>query len=381
MYGSCIVIIVSLVGSRVVLVVAASHRLTPASLILVDSKEREIERWKEDNSRTLSTRPALPFLLLLLCDTLFLARLFSTNRYVETAAIEAALVRIDKLYASTSGGEPAQLALAAGFLMDASGRVAAVTPPAARRPSGNNAVGRGRSGGAPREGSKGRGTGRGKSAGGGSGGTAAAAAGSSEGSGSGGQKMSNPGASDSSGVVSTEAGVGRGHGRASAARDSAVGAVAVAVAAARVSSAGEARWRPSSSAPPIPGPLPVGRLTVEADRRSTGFTAVAPLAQGWTPRGGTRLVVGGGAGRGKGSTGQFYPSTVMFGSQWGRNRGWRRTGYTESDVDPLMSSCAFRAPANATKELRRNDLDDDKSSADFEEMDLVRRIRSFRARR
>lgn len=290
-------------------------------------------------------------------------------------------MRIDKLYASTSGGEPAQLALAAGFEMDASGRVAAVSPLAARRSSGNNAVGRGRSSGAPHDGRKGRGRGRGKAAGGGSSDTtAAAAAGSSEGSGNGGgRKMSISEALDSSGVVPTEAGVGRGRGRGATAHDSAAGAVAV--AAARVSSEGETRWRPSSSAPPIPGPLPVGRLTVGADRRSTGFTAVAPLAQGWTPRGGSRLVVGGGAGSGRGSTGQLYPSTVMFGSQWGRNRGWRRTGYTESDVDPLMSSCAFRAPANATKELRRNDLDGDKSSADFEEMDLVRRIRSFRARR
>lgn len=288
------------------------------------------------------------------------------HRYVETAAIEAALVRIDKLYASTSGGDPAQLALAAGFEMGPHGRVSSRWPSAARRPSGNNAVGRPRNSGAPHQG-KNRGSSRSKGAGEGSG----AAASSSEGSGSGGRNI--PKALDTSGVVPTEVGVGRGHGRT--AHDSTADVVA-----SRVASVKEAILR-SSSAPPIPGPLPAGGLIDRADQRDGVTAAVAALAQGWQPRGGTRLAGGRGAGWERGSMGQSAPSTVMFGSEWGKNRDWRRSGYTEDDVDPLMSSCAFRAPANATKVLRRNDLDDEKSSADFEEMDLVRRIRSFRQRR
>ena len=57
-----------------------------------------------------------------ICSALFLR-----GRYVETAAIETALARVAKLYASTSGGDSVQLALAAGFEMDASGGVHSVS--------------------------------------------------------------------------------------------------------------------------------------------------------------------------------------------------------------------------------------------------------------
>ena len=73
------------------------------------------------------------------------------------------------------------------------------------------------------------------------------------------------------------------------------------------------------------------------------------------------------------------PSTVMFGNEWGRKREWRRSGYSEEDIDPMMSSCFFRKPANSTGVLKRSD--EDGGGADFEEMDLVRRIKSFRQRR
>ncbi|CAM9524964.1 unnamed protein product, partial [Scytosiphon promiscuus] len=63
-------------------------------------------------------------------------RFATTGRYIETAAVESALARVDRLYASTSGGNPASLALAAGFEMDASGGVRS-TPPTSHRHNQN----------------------------------------------------------------------------------------------------------------------------------------------------------------------------------------------------------------------------------------------------
>lgn len=81
----------------------------------------------------------------------------------------------------------------------------------------------------------------------------------------------------------------------------------------------------------------------------------------------------------RGLAAEIKPPTVVFGSDWGRKREWRRTDYRESDIDPLMTSCRFFPPVNGTKTLRRTD--EHESSADFAEMDLVRRIKSIRQRR
>ncbi|CAN0037806.1 unnamed protein product, partial [Ectocarpus sp. 13 AM-2016] len=55
----------------------------------------------------------LPFLSLEELSRRNVCRFACTGRYVETAAIENALARVGKLYASTAGGDPARLALAA----------------------------------------------------------------------------------------------------------------------------------------------------------------------------------------------------------------------------------------------------------------------------
>lgn len=153
---------------------------------------------------------------------------------------------------------------------------------------------------------------------------------------------------------------------------------------------------PPSGARPLPSEHNRFALMNGADeRRYDGTPASAPLglAQQWTPRGGN----GGGArgaptgaggsrrwdsdsGGGGGGAAASVPPTVMFGNEWGRKRAWRRTGYSDDDIDPTMSSCFFRTPANSTGELRRSDLGEG-TGPDLEEMELVRRIKSFRQRR
>lgn len=142
-----------------------------------------------------------------------------------------------------------------------------------------------------------------------------------------------------------------------------------------------------SRPPPIARPLPFGRLTDGADRRvMMASSAPLGLAQDWGPRGGARLKGGGVLDVSPGFAGRrrvpgvgVVPATVMFGKEWGRKREWRRSGYNDDDIDPMMTSCFFRKPANSTGVLKRSD--EDQGGADFEEMDLVRRIRSFRERR
>ncbi|CAM9198752.1 unnamed protein product [Sphacelaria rigidula] len=82
----------------------------------------------------------------------------------------------------------------------------------------------------------------------------------------------------------------------------------------------------------------------------------------------------------RGMAAEVKPPTVVFGNEWGRQRQWRRTDYNENDLDVFMSSCYFKPPINGTRSVRRSD-EDEAGGADFEEMDLIRRIRSFRERR
>ncbi|CAM9807672.1 unnamed protein product [Pylaiella littoralis] len=292
----------------------------------------------------------LPFLSLEELSRRNVCRFASTGRYIEVAAVENALARLDKLYASTSGGDPGMLALAAGFEMNPSGGVHAQAsslsrsrrPSSPRRRRGNDFSGGG---------------------GGGGGGDRAA-----------------------------WVGRGRGH----------VGEVPeegnpVAYRSGAAAGVGAAAGAPP---PTAARPLPSGHIRFAsmngADQRRYDGTAAAPLglAQGWTPRGGSDGGArgtptgasssrrwdysdsGGGGGGGAASV----PPTVMFGNEWGRKRAWRRTGYNDDDIDPTLSSCFFRTPANSTGELRRNDLGEG-VGADLEEMELVRRIKSFRERR
>lgn len=147
---------------------------------------------------------------------------------------------------------------------------------------------------------------------------------------------------------------------------------------------------PPPPPPPVSRPIPAGpdRFTFDGAGRRRYEDTGAPLglAQEWTPRGGTTGAggssrrqdhsdTGGGAGGPAG-----VPPTVMFGNEWGRKREWRRTGYTDDDIDPGMGSCFFRTPANSTGVLRRSDLGEG-TGPDLEEMELVRRIKSFRQRR
>lgn len=339
---------------------------------------------------------------------------FALVRYVETAAIETALVRVNKLYASTSGGDPAQLALAAGFHMDASGRVQSRSSPPRdnnqnrrappRSSRGGRSIGQG---GRPDDGVDTRGresTGRLPF-----GGDTIANGVDSIGGGFDG---------DVSGVIARN-GVGVAVREKYTAIDSGSGGETTLGAirsqrsiplstpppllgegtTIRLDSKHSSLFAspPISRPPPVARPLPVSRLVDGADQRSSSspvFAAKAHLGLGqeWTPRGGTRLATGGfsnnfadqgawfrGSGTRRGGDGGA-PSTVMFGSEWGRKRSYRRTGYSDEDVDPLMTSCRFTKPANSTGELRRNDVHEG-VGADFEEMELVRRIKSFRERR
>ncbi|CAM9814166.1 unnamed protein product [Ectocarpus fasciculatus] len=309
----------------------------------------------------------LPFLSLEELSRRNVCRFASAGRYVETAAIENALARVDKLYASTAGGDPAKLALAAGFQMDASGGVHSQSSPPRQRH------------GSPRS-RAGRGDGRGERN-------------TRRRVGGGGRADTNAYYRGGGGIGSSEA-VVRGGDEVWDNRGGGSGAWFHDEANRR-----DARREATSHGVPLPPPpppmarpIPAGpdRFTFEgADRRRYEDAGAAlGLAQEWTPRGGTGVggssrrqghysdtVEGGGAGGPAG-----VPPTVMFGNEWGRKRGWRRTGYTDDDIDPSMGSCFFRTPANSTGVLRRSDLGEG-TGPDLEEMELVRRIRSFRQRR
>lgn len=125
-----------------------------------------------------------------------------------------------------------------------------------------------------------------------------------------------------------------------------------------------------------------GEYRVEAP----AFPVPLRLAQEWRVRGGeypqsrVQLRAGGAMGSAsRGMAAEVKPPTVVFGNEWGRKREWRRTDYNENDVDEFMSSCYFKAPVNGTRMLRRNEGDE--GSADMEEMELVRRIKSFKEKR
>ncbi|CAN0543885.1 unnamed protein product, partial [Ectocarpus sp. 8 AP-2014] len=260
-------------------------------------------------------------------------------RYVETAAIENALARVDKLYASTAGGDPARLALAAGFQMDASGGVhSQSSPPRRRHGSPRSRAGRG-------NGSWERNTRR---------------------------RVGGEGRADTSAY--SGGGIGRSEGvvlgRDGAWDNRGGSGTSFYDEASRRTTRWEATSHgipplPPPPPPPMARPIPAAgpdRFTFEgADRRRYEDTgAPLGLAQEWTPRGGTGA---GGSSRrrdhsdagGGGGGPAGVPPTVMFGNEWGRKREWRRTGYTDDDIDPGMGSCFFRTPANSTGVLRRSD--------------------------
>ncbi len=264
--------------------------------------------------------------------------------------MENALSRVDKLYASTSWGDPRSLALAAGFEMDAAGRVYSQS----HRRGSPRPYGRGGAGGG---GGRGRGGGRSRwraPPGLSEGGDAVALSDSRGGGGDGGSRGSNDGYIAARGTVSSTGFYGGGGG----------------------GGGGDGR----------------------AHRDGTPPGAPLGLAQEWVPRGGSAgggagaAAAGASAGGAAGSSRRWdysdaagggtagVPPTVMFGNEWGRKREWRRTGYTDDDIDPTMSSCFFRTPANSTGVLRRSDLGEG-TGPDLEEMELVRRIKSFRRRR
>lgn len=318
------------------------------------------------------------------------------NRYVETAAIEIALARVEKLYASTSGGNPIELAFTAGFHMDASGGVKSISTRAPRHPSGRGDGGP-RSGGSMTRGRGGSGGGRGPSNGlPGAGDTVAR---SSNSDGSSGRENNleeserNSGEGFSSAFPEERTAVRRVQQLPKKNSDIKMGFSVTDSAAGTdrglpVSILHDEGILPSPQRAPtlINRPLPVGGLTDGAYRHGTTVTGASTLglAQEWTPQGGARLPIAGGssisAGGWRSSGGETAPSTVMFMSQWGRNRAWRRTYYDDSDIDAQIFSCNFNNPANSTGGLRRSDGGEG-VGADYEEMDLFRRIKSFREKR
>ena len=298
-------------------------------------------------------------------------------RYVEVAAVESALSRVDKLYASTFGGDPASLALAAGFEMDSGGRVYSKSAKRDRpRPRGGIGDGGGSTGGrAMGEARRG--------------------------------SVELPEGGDTVAFMTSGAPSRVSYERAenNAAWGDYSSSSGSSSSRRRGSSTGvygdDGGLTTAPPPPPVARPLPAGsggRLAFDGpdQRRYDGTAAaVAPqgIAQEWSPRGGSggasRALTGDGSSRrwdhysgGTGATtgAASVPPTVMFGNEWGRKREWRRTGYTDDDIDPTLSSCFFRKPANSTGELRRSDLGEG-SGPDLEEMELVRRIRSFRQRR
>ncbi|CAN0081119.1 unnamed protein product, partial [Hapterophycus canaliculatus] len=201
-------------------------------------------------------------------------RFAATGRFIETAAIESALARVDRLYASTSGGDPASLALAAGFQMDSSGQVRSTqsSPPTphhhhrqhhpSRRRDDPRAGGGSREGGGGERRVRTRRTGEGPE---------------------GGETVAGSRGGGVHGLVNSEAFLTSGS-LTRAAADRWQGAPS------------EERLRQQALPPPPPmaQPLPPGpgRLTFDgADGRryenAAAATAPLGLAQGWTPRGGS----------------------------------------------------------------------------------------------
>lgn len=296
---------------------------------------------------------------------------------MEIAVIETALRRIERLYAATGGGDPVQLALAAGFHMDASGRV--ISLPSApsktiprKRIMGGQGVDAGTLGGRRRRGVA-RDLGQ-------------AGAGRASELDSGGHGSQTVG-DDEAETINLLNSYGWSPGR----RNN--GALADLVEKRSLASSGVVRGdvrsllaspqRQASAAARTGSYCNPEKDYPRIIAESKDADVPLRLAQEWRPRedvdpwsrGGTSAM--GIASRGMAA--KVKPPTVAFGSEWGRKRDWRRESYTESDLDPMMSSCYFKAPVNGTRTLRRND--GDHAMADYEEMDLIRRIKSVRERR
>lgn len=291
---------------------------------------------------------------------------------METAAIEAVLGRIERMYASTEGGNPARLALAAGFDVDSVGRVTRrPTPPESDR---SRKVAGGAAGGDPRlmqrQSRKAEDTGPGKSGG---------AATADEGKGDAGQVIKAKGddeakqRGDGKGRVEARGPLAHHTGTASAIESSHAGASGGAHLAPPASGfprrefffvEGDDSFETPEMAPVVI-PLSLAQewsFSARSDKLASGDVETA--------RGADRRVVV-----------EVTPPTVVFKSEWGRFRSWRRSRYVETDIglEPPDPASYFDRANGTTGGLRP--FDDQHSSLDGQEVNLIRRINELREKR
>ena len=309
-----------------------------------------------------------------------------------------------RLYASTDGGDPARLALAAGFRMDASGRVSSLSSHSSSTAAGDGTNAPKTRSGIPTSGDP-------AARAGGDGGVATRGRWSRRWSAS---PKSQGDPSSSKNVDVDMYFDGRAGGRGGFFQGSEVatprqrsdlkekspplrsgGGSGLRTSASVFKTPdygyrGESSGGPTSPqaaspslSPPVARPMPFRRFAGEIEEMgrfgAVGAAGKLGLAQEWSPRGGRRLATDGGGlitASTRGRRQAWASPTVMFASEWKKMRGWRRNGYSDDDIDPTMSACYFSKPANSTGALKRFDADG--SNADMEEMDLVRRIRNFR---
>lgn len=300
------------------------------------------------------------------------------------SAIETALTRVSRLYASTDGGDPAELALAAGFRMDASGRVSSIsrrsnrvssfTPTSRRSPTSEMAA-------APRSG---------VSSSEADGGNIDIECNLRRGGVSPRSSPPLPPRSKEKAPGSVEWGPSSGKGDAEMSRTnpsdegsvllfSTLGTpeehVSDAFGSGSSVVSGPLTFSASNFASPIARPLLLGRLAVREGYGlgpvgSAGWLGGRGLVQAWFPRGWRHF---------SGVRGSASPFVLFAKSEWGKMREWRRSGYTEDDIDPTMSACYFSKPANSTGRLKQFDADG--INADLQEMELINTIKSIRERR
>lgn len=284
------------------------------------------------------------------------------------SAIETALARVSRLYASTDGGDPAKLALAAGFRMDASGRVSSISRRSDRASSFTPSSRR-------------------------SGVSSEADEGNIETESELQREGVSPWPSPPSSVRSKEKASGSVVWGPSVEKTDAVmfrpdpsdqGPVllfsTLGTPEEHVSGAfGSRSSDVSGSFLTFPAstarPLLLGRLAVRegyglGPAGSAGWLGGLGLVHAWFPRGWRHF---------SGVRGSASPFVLFAKSEWGKMREWRRSGYTEDDIDPTMSACYFSKPANSTGRLKRFDADG--NNADLNEMELVNTIKSIRQKR
>lgn len=295
----------------------------------------------------------------------------SCCRYVETAAVEIALERIGRMYESTGGGDPVQLALAAGFVMDASRRLTPLPPAPGDRVRASE-----RRGGRKGEESRGtlaqdldrRGPHRGAGIGGGD------------------ARSSNTGVGDGVAGQQPKRRSKRKRGKEEENKEPSSGAFSEWRSSEAALEYGPGDTMPLSSGSTRAGVMGgMGEMEVVPTVAPFAAAKQLRLAQEWRFRGDmsswTGITPSAMGIMSRSMAAQVKHPTVVFKSEWGRFRAWRRSQYIEGDIalEPPDPASYFDRANGTTTGLKLFESTD--GSLDGDEVNLLRRINDFRERR